>query len=301
MKYEQVVEAVNKLLPQYRTKLTVRQIYYRLISPPYQLFPNAVKFYKGFDHILTRAREKGDVDWRAIEDSARAERGGDPNTSDDPQEYVESLFNILNERYYKKAHWATQPKYVEVWVEKVALANLFMEACSGLFVVVFPSRGYSSFTKVMEATERLSDEKPNVILHFTDHDPSGLDMSEDLRKRFDEYAGLDLEVRRIALTYGQVQQLHLPSNPTKSTDARSPSYVSQYGNECWELVAVPTDELQKWIREAVESEIDREAWDSLDAEEEDEKTAISEALKPEEKLLIEIRQRVVKKLESEPE
>ena len=84
--------------------------------------------------------------------------------------------------------------------------------------MVFPSRGYSSYTKVMEALERFPPLKSVVILHFGDHDPSGLDMSRDLSSRLEGYSDSDdgrLVVKRIALGIEQVRELALPPNPTK--------------------------------------------------------------------------------------
>jgi len=48
MKYKEVVQLVNQILAQY-TKATVRQIYYRLISPPYQYMLNTRSMYSSFD------------------------------------------------------------------------------------------------------------------------------------------------------------------------------------------------------------------------------------------------------------
>jgi len=77
MKYEEVVRASNDIMEQYNIRLTVRQIYYRLVSPPYQLFDNTANSYKQFDSMLTRARERGDIPWRGIEDRSRRIEGGE--------------------------------------------------------------------------------------------------------------------------------------------------------------------------------------------------------------------------------
>ena len=42
MKYEEVVKATNEIINEYEVRLTIRQIYYRLVSLPYQLFANAI-------------------------------------------------------------------------------------------------------------------------------------------------------------------------------------------------------------------------------------------------------------------
>ncbi len=263
MRYTEVVEATRRVLEEYSYRLTVRQIYYRLISPPYQLFPNTATNYKTFDKILTKARERKEVDWRKIEDRARSILGGEKNIFDSPEGYMDWLFGGVNERYYDKSHWKSQLSHVEVWVEKDALSTLFERAVKQYRIVVFPSRGYSSYTKVMEALERFPQQKNVIILHFGDHDPSGLDMSRDLSSRLDAYSDANnggLVVRRIALGIEQVKGLALPPNPTKKADPRAREYTARYGDECWELDAVPPDTLAQWVRDAVEREIDSSAW-----------------------------------------
>ena len=85
------------------------------------------------------------MDWRKIEDRARSILGGEKNVFDSPEGYVEWLFDELNERYYDKSYWNGQPSHVEVWVEKDALSTLFERAVKQYRIVVFPSRGYSSY------------------------------------------------------------------------------------------------------------------------------------------------------------
>lgn len=263
MRYAEVVDATRRILTEYSYRLTVRQIYYRLISPPYQLFPNTATNYKTFDKILTKARERKEVDWKKIEDRARSILGGEKNVFDSPERYIEWLFGELNERYYDKSHWIRQLNHVEVWVEKDALSTLFERAVKQYRIVVFPSRGYSSYTKVMEALERFPQRKNVIILHFADHDPSGLDMSRDLNSRLDGYSGTNnggLVVKRIALSIEQVRELALPPNPTKKADSRAREYTAKYGDQCWELDAVPPDMLAQWVSDAVKREIDWNAW-----------------------------------------
>jgi len=288
MRYDEVVEAVNKVMREYTMRLTIRQLYYRIISPPYQLFANTMNNYKAFDKVMTKARERGHVDWRRIEDRARGTIGGDYGWAS-PDAYLDEKIDELKNAadHYTRAIWDNQPQYVEVWVEKDALATLFSQAVGGFRVVTFPSRGYSSFTKVMEAIierfmERWKRGQQVIILHFSDHDPSGLNMSQDLFNRLRDYGvqaisdeggdeGIDaenkfsherpyFEIVRCALTYDQVQQFQLASNPTKSADPRSKDYVAKYGDKCWELDAVPPDSLQEIIRRSVWQFIDADLW-----------------------------------------
>ena len=328
MKYEPIVKATNEILAQYDVRLTVRQIYYRLVSPPYQLFANLMKNYKQFDRVLTRAREKGDVNWRGIEDRARGTIGGDFGY-DGVGDFLDNSFDIDEDQYTRKM-WEDQSRYIEVWLEKDALAALVSNVARKYRVLTFPSRGYSSLTKIAEAIcERFYDRffalKPVLVLHFTDHDPSGLDMTRDVEARVKDYFGrmineetlirlrrdhpelshdevyklyeekiedykrrlrnqrfIELfEIKRMALTYDQVKEFDLAPNPTKMADARSPKYVAEYGDECWELDALPPDELERIVDEAVKDHIDEKAWNKTRREIENEKKAIAGALEDE--------------------
>ncbi len=280
MEYEQIVKATNQILKEYNIRLTIRQIYYRLVSPPFQIFPNNIRSYKAFDRHLTRAREKYAVDWRAIEDRRRNTIGGEQGLFfQSPKHYLDWLLKDLEDsKYYKHRYWDNQPKSVEVWIEKEALGTLALQACKEYKVIVFPSVGYSSFTKIMEAISRFPKDKETVILYFGDHDPSGIDMGRDLTSRLEDYGAGDFELRRIALTIEQVQQLGLASNPTKIADSRAPSYVEQFGDACWELDAVPPNLLQQWVKEAVASEVDAVAWNETQELIETEKELIDLAL-----------------------
>jgi hypothetical protein len=301
MRYAEVVEATRRILEEYSYRLTVRQVYYRLISPPYQLFPNTATNYKTFDKILTKARERKEVDWKKIEDRARSILGGEkqPIFSSEEQ-YVDWLFQLLNETYYDKSHWDDQPNHVEVWVEKDALSTLFERAVKQYRLVVFPSRGYSSYTKVMEALERFPEQKNVIILHFGDHDPSGLDMSRDLSSRLEGYSDTNdggLVVKRIALGIEQVRELALPPNPTKKADSRAREYTAKYGDECWELDAVPPDTLAQWIRDAVEREIDSSAWKETQERVKGERERIRRALEQASSEMDGVREKVTQALQ----
>jgi hypothetical protein len=176
----------------------------------------------------------------------------------------------------------------------------------------------------MAIDDRLSDvDKPIIILDFRDHDPSGLQMTEDLQKRFTRYGGgidvgcldknflgihfsdlfagvgipanitakavsdfrkkhpeanfgLNITVQRVALTIDQVKQYSLIPNPTKLADPRAKAYVAQYGDECWELDAIEPSELQRIVKDAIEEEMDLEAWAESREQEAKDRTSLIE-------------------------
>lgn len=279
MRYQEYVKATNNIISQYNILLTVRQIFYRLVSSGF--IQNTINSYKLFDRMITRGREKGDIDARSIVDRARQVIGGDYGYAS-VQDFVSTKISELKDtEQYTRRIWDDQPQYVEVWVEKDALATLFSSIADGYRVVTYPSRGYSSFTKVYEAINKrfsLYDDRPITILHFTDHDPSGLNMTEDIQSRLYRY-GSHAKVNRIALTYQQVRQFSLESMPTKIRDSRWREYSSQYGNQCWELDALPPNELQNIIRDAIKAHIDVSRWNKTFKEIEKEKRSLQKRFK----------------------
>ena len=275
-----IVQAVNVILAEYNFPLTLRQIYYRLVSS--NLIPNKLSAYKQLSKTLVKARENSEVDDTKIEDRARQVLKA-PQCYEDPEEYVDCVKRWFKESGldYKADLWADQDTFVEVWVEKDALSRLIEQAAKPYRVTVCPSRGYSSYTyiKRMAIDDRLSDiDKPIIILDFGDHDPSGLQMTEDLERRLVNYGeGLDIEVKRIALTIKQVKQYKLIPNPTKLADPRSQAYVAQYGDECWELDAIEPRELQRLVKDAIEEHLDREVWENSLEQEEKDRTNLTES------------------------
>lgn len=260
-KYE-IIEAVNEVIGQYNMPLTLRQIYYQLVSR--NLIENKLSSYKSLSRILVEAREKGLVPEDMIEDRARTTYGGDGGYHD-PESFISghrSDFKACWENYTKPL-WDTQDTYLEVWVEKDALSRLVSDIAGDYRVMTCVGRGYSSYTYVREAANRfipIQDEKECIILYFGDFDPSGLDITRDLGRRITDYGAPGVEVRRIALLPEQIREYNLPPAPVKMSDARAVSFIARYGNGVVELDALEPPVLQQMIREAILREINIKEW-----------------------------------------
>ena len=102
------------------------------------------------------------------------------------------------------------------------------------------------------------------IIHIGDHDPSGIDMSRDIAKRLGVFLfeSLDFPVQRVALNMDQIEEHKPPPNYVKVTDSRSPAYVEEFGDDCWELDALAPPVLRAIIEEAVEGVMDRQCLDN---------------------------------------
>jgi hypothetical protein len=260
--YETIVQEVNKLFSQYHTKMTLRQIYYRLVSK--LIIQNTLNQYKRLSRLLVKAREKGDVNYRNIEDRARVTLGRDSGW-DSPLDFLNAYRDQFEGcwEYFSMKMWKTQPKFVEVWIEKDALSRVASESASNYRVRTCPSKGYSSYTYIADAVSRLRRHRDQecIILYLGDFDPSGLDITRDLASRLQRY-GADVTVRRLALSIEQIQEHNLPPMPAKTSDSRYANFVENTGgSDAVELDALEPPVLKQIIRDGIKAEIDMELWD----------------------------------------
>jgi len=161
--------------------------------------------------------------------------------------------------------WADQEHRPEVWVEKDALVGIVERICRELDIPFLACRGYTSQSEMWSSAmrlQRLADEcgQTPIILHFGDHDPSGIDMTRDITDRLRMFMG-GIEVRRVALNMNQVEEFNPPPNPAKSTDARFSSYLELFGDESWELDALEPAVLVQLITDNVLEMRDEEKWE----------------------------------------
>lgn len=140
------------------------------------------------------------------------------------------------------------------------------------------NRGYSSQSAMYESARRFSAaDEAGVLFYLGDHDPSGEDMVRDIGDRLQMF-GAEVEVRKLALTMDQVRQYNPPPNPTKLTDPRADWYVRQYGNESWEVDALPPNVLAGIIRTAFRSVLNITRMNAVKKQEERDKQRLQNAL-----------------------
>jgi hypothetical protein len=232
--------------------LTLRQLYYQFVARG--MIENSERSYNNLGNLINDGRLAGALDWSAIVDRTRR-----PNIS-----YAEpSMENCLAQLPNLIANylWKGQETYVEVWVEKEALAGVVQKACSAWRVPWFCCRGYTSQTAMYGAAGRLQRKLDSgehefaVIIYLGDHDPSGLDMSRDIQDRMDMF-GAYVQVERVALNWDQITEYNPPPNPTKLTDSRAHKYVVQHGYESWELDSLPPDVMVSIIDNGIRNYVD---------------------------------------------
>jgi hypothetical protein len=267
--YEEVVEAALEVFEQYDTALTLRQLYYRLVSR--QLFPNTINSYKRLSRLMVRAREEGAVPVNCLEDRSRRILGrGDTNYAS-AQDFLRRRLASLRESYkeFKLPMWDVQSNYILVSLEKDALSRLVSDIANQYNVRTFPTRGYPSFTYVQRMAGYIRNRlkgKPTVVLYFGDFDPSGVDIERDLSERLGKYNAGDFIVHRVALTRDQIVKYSLPPMPVKRSDARADNFLASYGNESVELDALDPRTLKLMVAQSIASYIDLDAWSKKEEE-----------------------------------
>lgn len=309
----------QKIIAEYKgQKLTARQVYYQFVAR--DLIPNTPRSYQNLTAILTDARYAGMISWGAIEDRGRE--------VDAPSDW-DSIDDIIDAsvRQFRLPRWKDQPVYVELWVEKQALAGVLEPIARRNHVPLMVNKGYSSASAMKAAADRMLEacgpevevevqcedcgsffddrddddrcgscgakskpqavaisrevdgiQKEIVVLYLGDHDPSGEDMVRDIRDRLVEFGVPNLEVRKLALTMAQIQKFKPPPNPAKITDSRAASYIAKFGQQSWELDALPPRELNRLVETAIRGIVDDDLMNAVIAREDTERERVREAI-----------------------
>lgn len=269
-----LIERCNSVIEDYKAQgysLTLRQVYYQMVARG--IIPNNERSYKNLGNLLNDARLAGLIDWNAIEDRTRNLKG--LSHWDTPSDIIENVAYS-----YRLDKWADQEYYVEVWVEKDALAGIVGQACNELDVNYFSCRGYVSQSEMWGAARRLRriarEGQEIVLLHLGDHDPSGIDMSRDIRDRHVLFENFDLEFKRLALNMDQIDHYQPPPNPAKITDSRAKNYIRRFGSESWELDALEPQVISDLIRDNVLRYRDEDLYRKVKAREDEEKLLLAD-------------------------
>jgi len=303
-----VIAQANRILGEYATRgivVTLRQLYYQFVAR--DLIPNKQSEYKRLGSIINDARLAGLIDWDYLQDRTR-NLASLPHWSA-PGGVIESAA-----QWYHRELWAGQNNYVEVWIEKDALVGVIEGVCEEWDVPYFSCRGYTSQSEMWAASQRLLKHicvgQAVHVIHLGDHDPSGKDMTRDIGDRLKTFCthhlakewmkgrpkpkkGPEVEayltemvaavepryvqIHRIALNMDQVRQYDPPPNPAKLTDSRANGYISEFGDESWELDALDPDVLMDLIRNNILALLDAELWQKQKDRQEHEREVLTAA------------------------
>jgi hypothetical protein len=268
------IEQANSIIDEYQSQglsLTLRQLYYQFVAR--DLMANKQKNYKSLGSLLSNARLAGLTDWKSMEDRTRGISGGDYGDHS-----VHSFMAEVSSGY-SRHWWDGQETYVEVWVEKEALAGVVERACRKYRVPFFSCRGYTSQSEQYKAGKRFEYhsnilDKSCHLLHLGDHDPSGIDMTRDNDDRLQMFAPGTVTIERMALNMDQIIDQKPPPNPAKESDSRHGKYKERYGSSSWELDALNPDFIDNLIENRIKELIDLDKFYECQRQEDEDREEI---------------------------
>jgi hypothetical protein len=225
--------------------MTVRQVFYRLVSAG-EIGKTEAEYKATVVRLLAELRLAGEIPFGWIADNTRWMRK--PVSFSGLEQAL-----ALTRQTYRRGIWNDQDAYVEVWLEKDALAGVVYEVTGEWDVPLMVTRGYPSLSYLHGAAEAIaSARKPAFVYYFGDHDPSGVDISRNVEARLRQFAPrAEIRFERLAVTEAQIRALGLPTRPTKKTDSRA----GHFSGESVEVDAIPPRELREMVRKAIERHV----------------------------------------------
>jgi hypothetical protein len=232
--------------------MTVRQVFYQLVSRG--VIEKTEEQYQGtVIRLMTEMRLDDSLPYSWVVDESRRVR---------ITQTYDSIEHALAEtaKFYRRSALAQSDDYVEIWVEKDALAGAMWDVTSDYDVPLMVSRGMPSITflhrsalAIQHAAERGKDA---YIYQFGDHDPSGVLIPQSIERRLEEMCErLDCPppyVERVALTKAHIDEFNLPTRPTKREGNR---HAKTFDGDSVELDALPPRILRDMVREVIERHI----------------------------------------------
>lgn len=259
-----IIDRVKEVLLDYAAHLplTLRQVYYRLIST-HADYPKTEKFYDELGRILSRSRRAGLLDWESIRDDGIRSKhcGGGFSGTKHFFRYVASI----GDGYRRDKH-AYQNRQIILICEAEGMVPQLERAVGDLPVTIQTCGGMDSVTAKYRLAQ-LCFKENTTILHIGDWDPGGiaiyhgilLDVGAMIRElSLEAGESADFQFRRIGVLPEHVAQYGLLTGTTKSGDADKSWYPGIGGDRTLtcQAEAFPPDILIKMVRTAVEAEID---------------------------------------------
>jgi hypothetical protein len=243
--------------------MTVRQVFYQ--ATVHGLVEKAETGYSKVQTDLTVMRRAGDLPYDWLADNTRWQRK--PRTFDSVEDALKETA-----KFYRKALWNDANCYVEIWLEKDALAGVVYPVTGMFDVPLMVARGYASLSFLYSAAEYISElTVPTFIYHLGDFDPSGVNAGEKIEATLREMApDADITFRRLAVTPEQIVEWNLPTRPTKKSDTRS----KNFGEISVELDAIEPNRLRRLVQQAIEQHLPKRQFKVLKAAEKCERAII---------------------------
>jgi len=244
--------------------MTVRQVFYQ--ATVRNIVDKTEAGYNKVQTDLVWLRRRGLMPYHWLADNTRWQRK--PRTFSGIEQALQDTA-----RFYRKALWDSAGCYVEVWLEKDALAGVVEPITSLYDVPLMVARGYASLSFLHSAAEYMeSVGVPCFIYHFGDFDPSGVNAAKKIHETLLDLAPTaNIQFHRVAVTADQIERYGLPTRPTKTTDSRSKGF----GDISVELDAMPPQMLRDLVEMCINRHLPEERLAQLQQIEAEERRALT--------------------------
>ncbi len=276
-----LLAAIQRILDEHRRfwPLSDRRIHYALLNDPplkhasksTSRYRNDGPSYKALVELLTRARITGEIPFAAIADTTRPvtvwrtwrEIGG----------FIAEAKGELFKGYWRDLQ-QSQPNHIEIVAEKNTVEPILRPVAMRYCVPLTSGRGYCSLPPRHDMATRFrqSGKSKLILLVVSDFDPDGEEIAQSFaRSMRDDFEVEAIHPIKVALTAQQVAEFNLPpGEKAKATSPQHTKFVARHGEQVYELEALDPETLQTILTEALDSVLDRVAFNrELDREKSD--------------------------------
>jgi hypothetical protein len=245
--------------------LSLRRSFYRAVSAG--LYPDTSdRYYDSCGERILKLRRLGILPYEWITDSTR--RRLKPSSWSGLADYAQ-----ICAVSYRKDLWQRQKDYVEIFVEKDALAGVVEPITEAYDVCLSPIRGNCSETIIYRVAEIFrAIQKPIYCYYLGDHDDNGLKIEKDFTRRLRGFlSDPDKRVywKRLAVTpedFANPDYLGFPVKRKGPEGAWRP-YLERYGDRCVEVDAIASQEIRDRVEAAILNHVDQHEWQMLQEQE----------------------------------
>lgn len=244
--------------------MTVRQVFYQ--ATVRGVVEKSEAGYGKVKTDLGLMRKAGELPYDWLADNTRWQRK--PRTFSSIEQAL-----LDTARFYRKSLWTDASAYVEVWLEKDALAGVVMPITSMYDVPLMVARGYASLSFLHSAAAEIAcQDVPTYVYHLGDFDPSGVNAGEKIEESLKAMAPhAEIHFQRLAVTPHQIETWNLPTRPTKASDSRAKGF----GDISVELDAIEPNLLRAIVEVAINDHLPADQLRVLQAAEQSERETLA--------------------------
>jgi hypothetical protein len=225
--------------------VNVRGLYYQAEVVRLPGIDKTESSYGKVQRQVLELRRSGRMSYEDIADSTRWMRK--PRSYDSVEDAI-----AHTARTYRRNLWRDAETYIEIWIEKDALAGVIYPVTSRYDVPLMVTRGFSSETFAYEAVAARSDDSRDYyVYYFGDFDRSGRDGANSLKEKLERFADeecVNVIFESVAVTEDQIRRFALPTRPHKRESAADRLWPHDFACE---LDAMPPDTLREMVEDCI--------------------------------------------------